>query len=390
MAVFPNSLLRDLFQNNVDYVSKQVSRILDYIYGEQTTANDTLPSNAFVFSSEQYYGATGSQIYSGFGSTRYYGRYFVEVNSVDGIIIKGNGQVLPYTYNSSWTPADISLLDNTIMPYMANYSLSLSMEELDIDAFRITNIDSTIRTYKNGVEKDLIFSKPFGVNNETSVSFRSLHLNTFNPQESHYITGTNEAEFYVTPTYDSGNFPDSYFPLSCIHEDAPSRPLVIMPSSDSSNVYNYIDDSTTYEVNIGGDTVYNYYNDYGDVLINGGAVGVAPVVGLNYNDIKFVLDSLIDELNLQFDFQEPLEYAPDWEEVHYIDQGSFYITPVKQIDNLPLAPDVGDTVPDISDYLSVVGGAVTSLYNMIDGLGVSLMLVFTFLICLIINHLKKE
>ena len=79
-----------------------------------------LPSNAFVFSSEQYYGATGSQIYSNFGTTRYYGRYYVEVNSVDGIIIKGNGQVLPYTFDSSWTSNDIALLDNTIMPYLEN------------------------------------------------------------------------------------------------------------------------------------------------------------------------------------------------------------------------------------------------------------------------------
>lgn len=390
MALFPNPLLRDLFQNNVDYVSKQVSRILDALYGEQATENDALPSNAFVFSSEQYYGATGNQLYRDFGITRYYGKYNVEVNSVDGIIIKGDGLSLPYKFDSSWTPNDIALLDNTIMPYLANYSLTLSMSELDIDSFRITNIDSTIRTYKDGIEKSLTFSKPFGVNGESAVSFTSLQLRTFDPQESHYTTGENSADFYVTPTYYSGNFPDSFFPLSCIHEETPSKPLVIMPSSDSSNVYNYIDDSTTYEVNIGGDTVYNYYNDYGDVIINGGAVGVAPVVGLNYNDFKFVLDSLIDELNLQFDFQEPLEHAPNWEEVHYIDQGSFYITPVKQIDTLPLAPDIADTVIDVSEPLGILSTGFGALLDSFNNIGVTLTLTFTFLSCLIINKLRGD
>lgn len=387
MALFPNPLLRDLFQNNVDYVSKQVSRILDALYGEQASEEEPLPSNAFVFSSEQYYGATGSQIYSGFGTTRYYGRYSVEVNSVDGINIKGNGQPLPYTFNSSWTSNDISLLDNTIMPYMANYSLTLSMSELDIDSFRITNIDSTIRTYKDGVEKSLIFSKPFGVNDESSVSFGSLHLNTFNPQESHYITGENEAEFYVTPTYDSGNFPDSYFPLSCIHEETPSRPLVIMPSSDSSNVYNYIDDSTSYEVNIGGDTVYNYYNDYGDVIINGGAVGVAPVVGLNYNDFKFVLDSLIDELNLKFDFQEPLEHAPDWEEVHYMDVGNFYIEPLHQYDTIPAPPSFDGSI-SLGDIPKVVGESANAYLGLL-GAGLSALLCGCFITAFIVKKLGR-
>ena len=42
MALFPNSLLRDLFQNNVDFVAKQVSRVLDSIYGEQATETDTI------------------------------------------------------------------------------------------------------------------------------------------------------------------------------------------------------------------------------------------------------------------------------------------------------------------------------------------------------------
>ena len=49
-----------------------------------------------------------------------------------------------------------------------------------------------------------------------------------------------------------------------------------------------------------------------------------------------------------------------------------------------------DTFPELGDYLSIVGGAVTSIYNMVDDLGIGIMLVFTFLICLVINHLKKE
>ena len=132
----------------------------------------------------------------------------------------------------------------------------------------------------------------------------------------------------------------------------------------------------------------------GDVFVGGGAggfvVGLAGAVG--YADIEFAIDDFIDNLNLNFSDANniyPVDGFPSYDEIKYIDMGSFYITPIKQINNLPLAPDVGDTIPDISDYLTFVGGAVTSFYNIVDGLGVSLMLTFTFLICLVINHLKK-
>ena len=43
MAIFPNSVLRDMSQNNIDFVAKQMGRLLDAIYGEQAQATDTIP-----------------------------------------------------------------------------------------------------------------------------------------------------------------------------------------------------------------------------------------------------------------------------------------------------------------------------------------------------------
>lgn len=149
--------------------------------------------------------------------------------------------------------------------------------------------------------------------------------------------------------------------------------------------------TNTYTTNQ-GDTITYYYNDNSVIIPSGGVgLGLAGGVALGYVDIEKIFDDIILNLNTRPEFQsEPLPSFPTYDEIKYEDMGSFYITPIKQIDSLPLAPDVGDTVPDISDYLSVVGGAVTSFYNMVNDLGIGIMLVFTFLICLVINHLKKE
>lgn len=178
-----------------------------------------------------------------------------------------------------------------------------------------------------------------------------------------------------------------------IYFDRTYNLFTISDNNTATNVYNNnnsnYNNSFTYTTNE-GDTINVYYGDnYIDLGVGGGAGGL---VGLNYNDFKIIMDDVIDDLKVNLpDINISPEYQfPTFEDIKYKDMGSFYITPIKQIDKLPLAPDVGDTAPELSDYLTIVGGAMTSFYNMVDGLGVSLMLVFTFLICLVINHLKKE
>ena len=52
--------------------------------------------------------------------------------------------------------------------------------------------------------------------------------------------------------------------------------MVIFPNT---RTWTYIDDSTVETINYNGDTIYNYYNDSGDIIINGGGGTVgAPIV----------------------------------------------------------------------------------------------------------------
>lgn len=388
MAIFPSSILRDLSQNNVDFVAKQVGRILDAIYGEQAEPTDTIPSDSFIFHTRFYFGDMANNVLNSSPVVLEYGLYDCTVDNF-GVNIQGVGEV-PFSYDSYYSQSQIQDLENVVNPYLASFALSRSMSDLDIDHWKTYN--NTILGIKNNQEKSLSISVPFGVDTNKTVSIQGFKI------EDQQLQSLSISDYgdrrYANIAGISSSWTDNWtysnkFPLSAINDTYYPSNFVLVPSSDSDGVTSITNNYYENTYNIDGDTVHNYYNDRGDLVINGGALGIAPVVGLNYNDIKLILDSLVDDLNLQFGFDQPLEYAPTWEELHYIDQGSFYITPVQQLDTLPLAPDVGDTVPDISDYLSMVGGAVTSFYNMVDDLGIGIMLVFTFLICLVINHLKK-
>lgn len=109
--------------------------------------------------------------------------------------------------------------------------------------------------------------------------------------------------------------------------------------------------------------------------------------GLTYDDLFNVFnDTILPFINVN---QGTDITFPSYDEIKYIDMGSFYITPVKQIPALPDAPDVSDVSIDVSDYVKILGGSVTKLTNIFGGIGLDLMLVFTFLSCLVIRHLKR-
>lgn len=394
MALFENSLLRDLFQNNVDFVAKQVSRILDSIYGEQATETDTIDAMPFIYHTTMYKGDYGSNVLNGMRAEVQNGVYTVTFDE-NGVHCVGidNCPANLSTYESAQT--NQAVIDS-VMPYLKSYEFELLFSQSNVKKFRCFGTSLYAVGADNNNIDNIGFTKPFGI--DTNRNFTLSHFSLTTDKQALSVI-TQWGEPYQYNVYPQGTLwstgSTEFFLYSIGDTDYPSS-VVCVPSSDSQETYYLINNYQTNTYNTtNGDTVYNYYNDNGDIIINGGGVGVAPVVGLGYADFKLILDSLVDDLNLQFNFggdgeSAPLDYAPTWEELHYNDQGSFYITPIKQIDTLPLAPNVGDTVPDISDYLTMVGGAFTSLYNMIDGLGISLMLVFTFLICLIINHLKKE
>lgn len=388
MAIFPSSILRDLSQNNINFVAKQVGRILDFIYGEQAEPTDSLPSDAFIFHTKFYFGEMANKVLSSAPVVLEFGIYDCTVDNF-GLNIKGVGAV-PYSYDSYFTQSQIDDLENVVNPYLSSFSISRSMSDLDIDYWKTYN--NTILGIKNDQEKVLSISEAFGIDTNKVVNIQgfkieteqlqSLSISDYGDRRFANISGISNA---WTNTWSYAN----KFPLSSINDTYYPSNFVLLPSSDSDGITNITNNYYDSTYNIDGDTVHNYYNDRGDLIINGGGLGISPVVGLNYNDFKLILDSLVDDLNLQFGFDDPLDYAPTWEELHYIDQGSFYITPVKQISALPDAPDVADTFVDVSDYVALLGGSVTKLTSIFGSIGLDMMLVLTFLSCLVIRHLRR-
>lgn len=393
MAIFPNSLLRDLFQNNIDYIAKQSGRILDALYGEQADENSVIPSDNYIFHTVFYYGDAGYKIQSGLRPDELYAVYECNIDST-GLDIHGIGECPPF-YIGSATQQYKDNLYSTVQPYLAGYSLKYSMDELGIDHWIQGGV--YIRGYNGNNQVSLPITQSFGIDTNQTVNKSSLVIRTNYPQSMSITQGDiyDPYQFVYCSPYSSSWTGTGELPLSCIKDNYNPSSFVLMPSSGSDSVYTVINDSTTNTYNYNGDTVYNYYNDNGDIIINGGNVGVAPVVGLAYVNVQGILDSLVDDLNIQFNFggdgvTQPLDYAPTWEELHYIDQGSFYITPIKQIQALPAAPDIADTVIDVSEPLSMLSSGFGALLSSFDSLGVTLTLTFTFLACLVINKLRGD
>lgn len=107
--------------------------------------------------------------------------------------------------------------------------------------------------------------------------------------------------------------------------------------------------------------------------------------------MEIAINTTIDDINLNLgDSNNAIPAVfPSYDELKYEDMGSFYITSVKQIPALPDAPNVADTFVDVSDYVALLGGCVTKLTSIFGAIGLDMMLVLTFLSCLVIRHLRR-
>lgn len=180
---------------------------------------------------------------------------------------------------------------------------------------------------------------------------------------------------------------------NCYSDDTISKhmPTTQAPSVLFTDNNTVINNYTTYGGNTYNDNdTYNnvintYYGDNYLVLAPVG-VGVNGELGFNFDDLVGALELAVGDINTNLGYNVTV---PTYDDLKYKDMGSFYITPIKQIDKLPLAPDIADTVIDVSDYVDLLGGASTALFNILDGLGLSLIATFTFLSVLVIRHLKR-
>lgn len=351
-----DNLLNDLFTNNVDFVAKQMQTLIDFLYPDTDDNSETdFPLNPVYITGliKVQEGLLADKWYTG---NVYYNLNFDSYSDENALTF------VKFEDNASQQFVDL------MTPFVNQAYLYGNSSYKDIPMKLYRNYDTRV-----------VFAE-----NNTAPSFSwGVYYNELRQKSTYLIVSENQSG--QTSLY----WPYSYGQLDLLTNDGGKVFIVTNDVPSAQYIYNNMNYNNDYHTS-------NTYN-YGDTNIyaGGGAGGivVAPVGMFNYGEFKLALDSLIDDLNLNFsnsDNQFPIAEFPSYDDIKYEDMGSFYITPIKQIDTLPEAPDVGDTVPDISDYLSIVGGAVSSFYNMIDGLGVSLMLVFTFLICLVINHLKKE
>ena len=178
------------------------------------------------------------------------------------------------------------------------------------------------------------------------------------------------------------------------HLATTKAPSFLFTTNDTiiNNYYDYggntYNDNSTY-INNNGDTINTYYGD--NYILVAPVVGAGGVVNFNFDDLVGALELAVDDLNLNFGLSgSDALYVPTYDQLKYEDMGSFYITPIKQLDTLPVAPDIADTVIDVSEPLSILSDGFGALLSCFDSLGVTLTLTFTFLSCLIINKLRGD
>lgn len=382
MAVFESQTLRDLIQNNIDYVAKQVGVINDFLFGETSDGTDEISQMPYILHTNQLFWVNPQT----FGAVNNWTQYAVGNVDLDstGLSISCY-DYLPSDYGiqSAWE----SIVNSGCFDYISSYSYHATLDEMGVDY--IYNNDQFIRGVKNGLGVyPVYFDSDFNGNS----GHQQLQF-ALSPKQSYSYRGNICDTWNVA----SGFYSDRFYFQQLDSDNYPSR-MVILPNQQSRNTWNYIDNSTVQTINYNGDTIYNYYNDSGDIIINGGGGTphnpIMPVGGLAYADVKFILDSLVDDLNLHFDFGSdgvaPLVPAPTLDEIRYGDYSSFYIEKIHQLKALPSAPDLADAVIDISEPLGVLNDGFDGVLGAFDALGITLMVGFTFVSRLCIRKLRGE
>lgn len=379
VAVFPSQTLRDLIQNNIDYVAKQVGVINDFLFGPTSDGTDEISEMPFILHTNQLFWVNPQT----FGAPNNWTQYAVGNVNLDGTGLS----ISCYDYlssnygiQSSWD----AIVDSGCFEYISSYTYSATLDEMGVDY--IYNNDQFIQGVKNdSVVYPVYFDSDFNGNS----GHQQLQL-ALSPKQTYSYRG----EICDTWNVASGFLSDRFYFQQLDSDNYPSR-MVIFPNSHSRNTWTYIDNSTVQTINYNGDTIYNYYNDSGDIIINGGGgtptVPIMPIGGLAYADVKFILDSLVDELNLNFDFEgdglPPLNYAPTLDEIRYGDYSDFYIEKLHQYDSLPAAPTFDGSV-DFGDIPKVVGESANSYLGLL-GTGLSALLCGCFITAFIVKKMGR-
>lgn len=379
MAVFPSQTLRDLIQNNIDYVAKQVGVLNDFLFGEASDGTDDIPQMPYILHTCQLFGVNPHSFDINLSWTQY---------AVANVDLDGTGlhircfDALRSDYNGA--PNQMAQVDTIMLPYISTYTYDATLDDMGVDI--IYNNSQFIQGIKNNSEVyPVYFDSVFnGISGHQQLQLALTPKQTYSYRGNICDTWNVASAFYS----------DRFYFQQIDNENFPSR-MIVMPNPQSQRTFQYIDNSTAQTINYNGDTIYNYYNDSGDIIINGGGIGgggavIAPVGGLAFADVKFILDSLVDDLNLHFDFGgdgiAPLDYAPTLDEIRYSDQGDFYIEKLHQYEQLPSAPAFDGTI-DLGDYPRVIGESANTYLSFLPA-SLSALLCAVFIISIILDNLR--
>lgn len=405
MALTPQDILKtkhDIFQNNIDWVAKQTQVLNDLINGisEDEDGSEMVAMQPFSFrgtcgTKKTAAGLVDCDAFANNQFTNVTGFCTYDLMISDDNIVEDNLQYIGTDRDIAlWFDNKTSQIElfNTNIKRLLDFR-NIALKSALSDAPLVTNNTTNGTVIYIGADNNGAY-----VQNAFDSTYTNEHYGKFNIQQ--IITSNNLILSFNASINQNGNYYTASNIDTCesLNENVLKAYPVIAVSNDSNVKYqinNYNNTSNNYTV-----YNYNYTTPNGvNVPLSFGVGGIfigAQGSLISFDDLIGTLNLALPDINAEFNLlgddlgiDLPAITIPTYEEIKYTDRGSFYITPIKQIDKLPLAPDVGDTSPDLSDYLTIVGGAMTAFYNMVDGLGVSLMLVFTFLICLVINHLKK-
>lgn len=379
MAVFPSQTLRDLIQNNIDFVAKQVGVINDFLFGPASDGTDSIEEMPYLLHTCQLFSVNPSQ----FGANNNWTQFAVANVNLDGTGLNIQCfDYLPSDYGiqSAWD----SIVNSGCFEYISTYSYHETLQDMGVD-YVYNNSQFIQGSYNNETVYPVYFDSEFNGNS----GHQQLQL-ALSPLQTYSYRGNICDTWNVA----SGFYSDRFY-FQQLDSDNYNNRMVIMPNPQSNRTWQYINNSTQQTINYNGDTIYNYYNDSGDIIINGGGgtsgSPILPIGGLAYADVKFILDSLVDELNLHFDFEgdgvAPLVPAPTLDEIRYGDYSDFYIEKLHQYDALPAAPAFDGTI-DFGDIPKVIGESANTYLGLL-GAGMSALLCGCFITAFIVHKMGR-
>lgn len=406
MALTPQDVLKtkhDIFQNNIDWVAKQTQVLNDLINGvsEEDDGSDLVAMQPFSFRGTCGTKKTAAGLVdcNAFGNNQFTnvtGFCTYDLMISDDKIIEDNLQYIgtdreisPWFDNKT---AQIELFNTNIRRLLDFRNIALKSALNDAPLVTSNTTDGTIIYI--GADNNGAY-----VQNAFDSTYTNEYYGKFNIQQT--ITSNNLILSFNASINQNGNYYTASNIDTCesLNENVLKAYPVIAVSNDSNVKYqinNYNNTSNNYTV-----YNYNYTTPNGvNVPLSFGVGGIfigAQGSLISFDDLIGTLNLALPDINAEFNLlgddlgvDLPAITIPTYDEIKYSDRGSFYITPIKQLPPLPNAPDIADTVIDVSEPLDMLSYGFGALLSAFDSLGVTLTLTFTFLACLVINKLRGD